>query len=217
MDPPKNVLCVTDANYEEAAAAVRLMTTKHHRSRVYACDTEVADIDLARQSPVGHGRVICLSVYGGPGLDLSEGRAGVAQDVLWVDLSGERRGEMLAALGRFFGDEGVRKVWHNYGFDRHVLENEGVAVRGFAGDTLHMARLLDTSRASFALDSLTSDATLMPKGFRGKTDMKTLFSRNKVKKDGELGKARWMPGVEALQAGPLTRSWRKMCSGIMIL
>eukprot|EP00954_Amorphochlora_amoebiformis_P016232 1271894-Amorphochlora_amoeboformis.AAC.1 len=25
------------------------------------------------------------------------------------------------------------QVWHNYGFDRHVLYNEGIDARGFAG------------------------------------------------------------------------------------
>lgn len=52
------------------------------------------------------------------------------------------------------------QVWHNYGFDRHVLSNMGIECRGFAGDTLHMARLLDASRRgskTYALDSLTSD------------------------------------------------------------
>lgn len=51
-------------------------------------------------------------------------------------------------------------MWHNYGFDRHVLSNMGIECRGFAGDTLHMARLLDASRRgskTYALDSLTSD------------------------------------------------------------
>lgn len=41
------------------------------------------------------------------------------------------------------------QVWHNYGFDRHVLHNEGIDALGFAGDTMHMARLWDTSRSKF--------------------------------------------------------------------
>ncbi len=46
----------------------------------------------------------------------------------------------------FFQDASIRKVWHNYGFDRHVLANHGVYAEGFAGDTMHMARLYDSSR-----------------------------------------------------------------------
>jgi hypothetical protein len=34
------------------------------------------------------------------------------------------------------------QVWHNYAFDRHMLANHGIEVRGFGGDTMHMARLV---------------------------------------------------------------------------
>lgn len=57
------------------------------------------------------------------------------------------------------------QVWHNYGFDRHVLANLGIMCElphdyGFRGDTLHMARLADASRSgkkNYSLESLTSD------------------------------------------------------------
>ena len=39
-----------------------------------------------------------------------------------------------------------KKIWHNYGFDRHLFNNHGINVSGFAGDTMHMARLVDPSR-----------------------------------------------------------------------
>jgi DNA polymerase I-like protein with 3'-5' exonuclease and polymerase domains len=57
----------------------------------------------------------------------------------------------------------LRKIWHNYGFDRHVLGNMGVACGGFAGDTLHLARLHDASRrfnGGFSLEALSSDRGL---------------------------------------------------------
>ena len=34
---------------------------------VWACDTEVADIDLKTQGPCGNGIVTCVSIFGGPG------------------------------------------------------------------------------------------------------------------------------------------------------
>lgn len=48
-------------------------------------------------------------------------------------------------------------MWHNYGFDRHVFYNHGINVRGFAGDTMHMARLYDASKVfgQYALAALT--------------------------------------------------------------
>lgn len=50
-------------------------------------------------------------------------------------------------------------MWHNYGFDRHVFHNHGINVRGFGGDTMHMARLFDASKmfGEYALASLTKD------------------------------------------------------------
>ena len=38
------------------------------------------------------------------------------------------------------------QVWHNYSFDRHVMERLGLRMAGFGGDTMHMARLWDSSR-----------------------------------------------------------------------
>jgi hypothetical protein len=51
------------------------------------------------------------------------------------------------------------QVYHNYGFDRHVLFNHGINAVGFAGDTMHMARLWSASRAKggFSLESLTDE------------------------------------------------------------
>ena len=49
---------------------------------------QVSDIDVTKESPCGHGRVICFSIYGGPdihfGAELpTEGAP--RQDQLWVD------------------------------------------------------------------------------------------------------------------------------------
>ena len=51
------------------------------------------------------------------------------------------------------------QVYHNYGFDRHVLYNHGINAVGFGGDTMHMARLWSASRAKggFSLESLTDE------------------------------------------------------------
>ena len=49
------------------------------------------------------------------------------------------------------------KCWHNYSFDRHILFNHGIDVKGFGGDTMHMARLADPSRMRYGLKYLTQD------------------------------------------------------------
>lgn len=39
-----------------------------------------------------------------------------------------------------------QQVWHNYSFDSHVLSNHNIKTGGFVGDTMHMARLYDSTR-----------------------------------------------------------------------
>ena len=229
---PANVLCITDENVDEAVR-IKSLLRKQLRHVIFACDTEVSHIDLAKESPVGHGRVTCFSLYGGPDVNFAQPGSDVHQDTLWVETSGKAGRRILSHFREFFEDPDIKKIWHNYGFDRHVLDNELVdvhpavpgdhghdshqigttatttirplRVQGFAVDTLHMARLLDTSRQKYALDELTSDPHLMPPSFRPKEGMKSIFSRPKFKKDGEPGKARWLPPVEELQRHPLTR------------
>lgn len=74
----------------------------------------------------------------------------------------------------------IKKVWHNYGFDRHVIYNHGIDALGFAGDTMHMARLWNTARTvggGYSLEGLSADLLT-----RKKRSMKELFARPKLKK-----------------------------------
>ena len=117
---------------------------------IHACDTEVAGLDLSK-SPIGQGTVTCISVYSGPEADYGRG-AGMA---LWVETLDPA---VLEAFRPLLESERCLKVWHNYGFDRHVLWNHGLDVRGFGGDTMHMARLWDASRqAGYSLEILTDE------------------------------------------------------------
>ncbi|CAG9463715.1 unnamed protein product [Pedinophyceae sp. YPF-701] len=200
VDP--EVYCVTDDNAGDAQRVADFMmrlAEERGPGAVFACDTEVANITLPDQSPVGHGSVIALSVYAGADVDFSGGASEVPQDQLWVDLGGRRREEILDALRPFLESVQVRKVWHNYGFDRHVLENEGVALRGFSGDTLHMARLwrTDLGGKEYSLASLTSRADLMGGQWvhevGGKVGMKDIFSFRTEKRQTKKAEAEGAP------------------------
>lgn len=64
---------------KEAQATVEVL--KQLPSHMFhACDTEVAGLDMDK-SPLGQGRVICVSIYSGPTVDFGAG-PGTA---LWVD------------------------------------------------------------------------------------------------------------------------------------
>jgi DNA polymerase I len=155
------------------AARVLDIMAKLPKSTLMAWDTEVVDLDLTTQSPVGNGRVICASVYAGPNVDWGGGPK------LWIDNLDAAAGTLNAFAG-CLRDECALKVWHNYSFDRAVLFNHGIDARGFAADTMHMARLWDTSRAltgGYGLEALSGELLA-----RRKASMKDLFARPKLKK-----------------------------------
>lgn len=175
------------------------MLTNDYKGHVFACDTEVANIDVKQETPVNHGEVTCFSIYCEPKADFGGGKT-----CIWVDILDGGGKELLEAFAPFFEDQSIKKVWHNYSFDKHIIENYGIKVDGFHADTMHMARLWDSSRQTeggYSLEALTREVKLF--GVRdnqnGKVSMKTLFGRKKLKKDGSEGKIVVIPPVEDLQ------------------
>jgi DNA polymerase I-like protein with 3'-5' exonuclease and polymerase domains len=177
---------------------------------IHACDTEVMAIDLKSVGPVGNGYVTCVSIYSGPDFDYGLGDGpGTA---LWIDNLDDACG-VLQEFKDWFQDEKYYKVWHNYGFDRHVMWNEGIDCRGFGGDTMHMARLLDTSRSKsssinggtagtgYSLEALTQDFLK-----RRKKPMKEMFGIRRLRKDGSEGTLVDIPPVEEMQRDPAHRT-----------
>lgn len=207
-----------DVSDMPAPAGVTMVRTKEHAKNVverlmaappglfHACDTEVMDIDLKSVGPVGNGYVTCLSVYSGPDFDYGDGPG----TILWVDNLDDACG-VLQEFKAWLEDERHLKVWHNYGFDRHVLWNEGILVKGLGGDTMHMARLENTSRAKelssggggagYSLEALTADLVN-----KRKRPMKEIFGVPRKRKDGSDGSLVDIPPVEQLQRDPKFRS-----------
>lgn len=119
------------------------------------------------------------------------------------------------------------QVWHNYSFDRHILQRRGLGIpaaqldelgldpdslslslAGFAGDTMHMARLHDAARKgtkNYSLASLTSDKSVMCSPdrsvlSRSKVSMKELFSKPKISKSGKPSASlKELPPIHELQ------------------
>ncbi|KAL4559789.1 hypothetical protein LXL04_031935 [Taraxacum kok-saghyz] len=205
-----NKVLVVD-NISTAKKVVEKLTTEY-RHLVHACDTEariilisVAAIDVKQETPVDHGEVICFSIYSGHDVDFGNGKS-----CIWVDVLDGGGKDILDIFSPFFEDPSIKKVWHNYSFDNHVVENYGLTLGGFHADTMHMARLWDSSRrmsGGYSLEALTSDSKGIMSGadlnqneeLIGKVSMKTIFGRKKLKKDGNEGKVVIIPPVEELQ------------------
>ena len=65
---------------------------------------QVAEIDVKKESPVGHGRITCFSIYCGPSANFGDGK-----NRLWVDVldGGE---DVLQIFKRYFEDPSINKV-----------------------------------------------------------------------------------------------------------
>jgi DNA polymerase I-like protein with 3'-5' exonuclease and polymerase domains len=195
---------VTIVRTKEEAQIVLQKLLDAPEGAFHACDTEVMEIDLKTVGPVGNGYVTCASIYSGPDFDYGLGEGpGTA---LFIDNLDDSAG-VLQVFKEWFEDPRHLKVWHNYGFDRHVMWNEGIDVQGFGGDTMHMARLQDTSRAKygtgagFSLEALTDDLL-----DRRKKPMKEIFGIPRMRKDGTAGALVDMPPIEVMQRDPQHRT-----------
>lgn len=206
VDENEKVPGVTIVRNKEQADVVLEKLKQADASVFHACDTEVMAIDLKEVGPVGNGYVTCVSIYSGPDFDYGLGDG--PGTVLWIDNLDDSCG-LLQKFKEWFEDEKHQKVWHNYGFDRHVMWNEGIDVRGFGGDTMHMARLQDTSRIrsgngnGYSLEALTAE--LLDDKEMSKKSMKELFGVPRIRKDGSEGSLIDVPPVEVMQRDPQHR------------
>jgi len=125
---------------------------------------------------------------------------------LWIDNLDQAYGT-LQHFKQWFQDPRFKKVWHNVGFDRHVMWNEGIDVLGFGGNTMHMARLQDIFRTRYG-----NGAGYSLKAFTHhilddrKRPIKEIFGVNRLKKDGTQGAILNLPPVQVLQRHPDSRN-----------
>lgn len=86
-----------------------------------------------------------------------------------------------------------------------MLGNYGIKLSGFHADTMHLARLFDSSRRAnggYSLEALTNDPKIMSSNDElkmGKITMKSIFGKRKLKKDGSEGKLITLAPVDVLQ------------------
>lgn len=130
---------------DDATAERALQVLQRLGDRVHGWDTETTEVNLGRrgQTPCHTGQVVCATAYCGDDVDFGDG------PMLLIDNMGPAAGLIERKFRSYFEDASYKKVFHNYAFDKLMLKREGIAVEGLAADTLILARLHDTSLASW--------------------------------------------------------------------
>lgn len=133
--------------HDRKTATRALKELRRLQDRSHAWDTEAVNVGGILKddwrSPVTHGQVICATCFCGDDADFGNGPR------LLIDNDGPANGLLQKLFKGYFEDIKFKKVFHNYSFDRHLLARHDIRVRGFHADTLHLARLIDTSLASW--------------------------------------------------------------------
>lgn len=188
---PVGVTVVAD---RRSAACVVAQLMSLPASHPVAWDTETTGVNPAKESPVHRGSVICATAYAGSSVDFGTGPR------LFIDtLDGEPG--LLDVFRPYFESPSCQKVWHHYAFDRHVLSNHNIHVSGFAGDTMHMARLHNSALPRYALAEL---CTRYLDNYE-KVTMTDRFGKRDVLKSGAEGKSVIVPPTVTLQRGTESR------------
>lgn len=104
---------------EEARKAIEILRSVG--TRIHAWDTETVGINPKEDTPVGNGTIICAQCFAGPDIDFGNGPR------LFVDNYADAAG-LIDEFKEYFEDKSILKVWHNYGFDRHIIYNHGIDV-----------------------------------------------------------------------------------------
>ena len=104
-------------NKQQVEKVIKIL--KQYKNRIHAWDTETLGIDAKTESPVGNGRVLCAQCFIGADVDFGNGPR------LFIDNYADASGN-IELFKEYFEDASMLKVWHNYGFDRHILGNHGI-------------------------------------------------------------------------------------------
>nr|BBU67629.1 putative mitochondrial DNA polymerase [Rapaza viridis] len=195
---PKGVTIVQDL---DTANRVMGILMGMDESVVFGVDTEIEGIELSEDSPWDQGEITCVSIYCGDQADFGTGPR------LWIDALDGASG-ILDVFAPFFASPNKAKVYHNYSFDKAQLSRYYKPRfgadwhQGFHADTMHLARLEDPSRASYALDNLSTEILALDEV---KVGMKDRFAVPTVKKDNTLSKRLALAPISELQRDPKTR------------
>lgn len=76
-------------------------------------------MEVKTESIIGKGTIICASAFIGPDVDFGNGPR------LFIDNYADAEG-VIMEFKEYLENPEYFKVWHNYGFDRHIFMNHGI-------------------------------------------------------------------------------------------
>jgi DNA polymerase-1 len=127
---------------EKAETLLAALKSPKFDGALWGCAVQAINIDTTNQDPVVSTKIVCGSICGGLSIDA----VSTKENIAWIDNCDKADKSVLNILKPWFEDKNVKKVWHDFGLNRRVMSNEGIAVQGFHSDTMFMARLWDSSR-----------------------------------------------------------------------
>jgi hypothetical protein len=130
----QGVSIVADLSTAKLAAFKLLSLPKE---TVVAWHVEYTDIDTARSTLFDHGKIVSLTAHCGSG------------ELIFIDCWREALHETLAEFAIYFSSASHLKVFHDYHAAAHLLHKHGISLRGLLASTRYLARLVDTSLASW--------------------------------------------------------------------
>lgn len=218
---------VTIVRDEESAERV-LRVLKDLPDRVHAWDTETVDLDVKQVSPVGNGKILSAQAFCGPDVDFGNGprlfidNFGESHELIQMFKEYFEDDQYLKSWFNYGFD---RHIFYNHGIDVQGFGGDSMHMgrlidpsRGpkeyslssltkyYESDIQDMKREIIRNLTVEGLnDSQKQTIDVYEKNFINqdmKVNMRKLFARRKVLKNGQMGKTLEMPSLIELHTDP---------------
>lgn len=126
---------------------LQIWIDKLKASELFAFDTETTSLNYIDARVVG----VCVSVAAGEAAYIPFGHS--------YENAPEQLSEadVLGAFKPLLEDPAIQKTGQNLKYDKHVIANHGIALKGIAGDTMLMSYVLNSTSSRHDMDSLAAN------------------------------------------------------------
>lgn len=150
---------------------LQIWIDKLKASELFAFDTETTSLNYIDARVVG----VCVSVAAGEAayIPFGHGYENAPEQLSEADV--------LGAFKPLLEDSTIKKTGQNLKYDKHVIANHGIALKGIAGDTMLMSYVLNSTSSRHDMDSLAAnylnETTIKYEDVAGKGAKKITFDQ----------------------------------------